>query len=477
MRHHQAIARLAALAALASAPAQDAIELGTGLHLFVDDTLVERVENLQWVLHEPARREVGIVFDAPWEGPQTGYATVLRDPSGEFRLYYRGGGDETTREVTCLATSADGITWTRPTLGLFEFDGSTANNIVWTGDRPSYDESHNFSPFVDTNPAAAPTERYKAVGFRRREDGGGEPQRMLSVLGSADGIHWRRLTEEPPVGPGAFDSLNVPFWDPNVGRYVCYARLARHGLRSIQRFTSENFLEWSSPEVLEFDPPQTEHYYTNGITLYPRSPGLYLGFPMRFVPSRRRIGAEERAIDGTSDAVLITSHDGLHFDRFFRTAFIRPGLDPANWGSAHGNNTPATGLLETAPGELSIYWIENCATTPRLRRGTLRTDGFASLHAADATGEVVTKPLVLAGRTLVLNCSTSAAGSVRVEVQSASGEPLVGFSLADCLEIYGDEIERPVIWAGGGELASLTVSPVRLRFALRDADLYAFAVR
>jgi hypothetical protein len=90
---------------------------------------------------------------------------------------------------------------------------------------------------------------------------------------------------------------------------------------------------------------------------------------------------------------------------------------------------------------------------------------------------LVTKPLAFAGQLLEINYSTSAAGSVRVEIQDASGRPLPGFSLADCPEIIGDEIERAVQWKRGADVSSLARKPVRLRFVLKDADLFAIQFR
>jgi hypothetical protein len=107
-------------------------------------------------------------------------------------------------------------------------------------------------------------------------------------------------------------------------------------------------------------------------------------------------------------------------------------------------------------------------------RHTLRADGFASVTAPFRGGEVVTHPLRFSGRRLVLNVSTGAAGSLRVELQDAAGKPLPGFGLADCREVVGDDLERTVTWAGGADLAALRGTPVRLRWVLKDADLYAF---
>ncbi len=108
-----------------------------------------------------------------------------------------------------------------------------------------------------------------------------------------------------------------------------------------------------------------------------------------------------------------------------------------------------------------------------LSRYKLRLDGLASLHAPYRGAEMTTKVLRFAGHRLELNYSTSAAGSIRVEVQQADGSPVRGFALADCREIIGDRIERDVEWIAGHDLASLAGKPVRLRFQLKDADLFA----
>jgi hypothetical protein len=108
-----------------------------------------------------------------------------------------------------------------------------------------------------------------------------------------------------------------------------------------------------------------------------------------------------------------------------------------------------------------------------VRRYTLRPDGFASLAAPTSGGEMVTKPLVFQGRRLAVNFSTSAAGGMRVEIQDQQGKPIPGFALADCGELFGDALERSVVWRGGPDVSKLAGQPVRLRFVLHDADLFA----
>ena len=115
-----------------------------------------------------------------------------------------------------------------------------------------------------------------------------------------------------------------------------------------------------------------------------------------------------------------------------------------------------------------------------MERMTLRTDGFASLRARYSGGEVLTKPPKFEGSNLVLSFATSAAGSIRLEIQDANGNPLPGFALEAPPLIFGDEIEHTVRWerthakaASDKPLARIAGKPVRLRFALKDADLYS----
>jgi hypothetical protein len=469
---------LSAVSAAAGAGGAGTRALGSGRGLFFDDGLIQSVRGTRLQLHSPACREVVLTFDAAWEGGQSGYMTVCRAPEG-YRLYYRGGGD-LGREYTCVAFSKDAIHWTRPSLKLVEFRGSNDNNIFWTGkERKAYCESHNFSPFKDLNPAARPDEAWKAVSSTRLERGG---KNVLVGFVSPDGIHWRRVRSEPLITQGAFDSQNVAFWDVVARRYVCYSREAQQGKRSVNRCTSPDFLNWTRPELLDFGSSPVEHFYTNGIVQYERQPEVYIGLPMRFIPpqERDRVGFEPRRTDGLSDAVFISSHDGMHWNRPFMEAFIRPGPDPLNWGGAHGNSTPAWGVLQTSATELSVFWAEHYDNypadkiIPRLVRGTLRLDGFVSVNAPYTGGEFTTHPFTFTGRQLVLNCSTSAVGTIQVEIQDGEGKPVSGHALEECPEIWGDEMERKVGWKTGADVGALAGKPVRLRFRMKDADLYSF---
>jgi len=447
-----------------------ALQLGSRLELFVDDWLVERLRGASLLLHHPAPREVATTFTKPCEGNTSYYWRVFED-GDLFRMYYRGSHfrwrtRQTLHQVVCYAESKDGVRWTKPELGLVEFRGSKRNNIIWDGVG-----SHNFSPFKDTNPNCRPEQRYKAFGSIR----GG-----LVAFASPDGIRWQPIRDEPVITEGAFDSQNLAFWDEVRGRYVDFHRGFRNGVRDIMTCTSDDFVHWTEPQWLDFGDAPYEHLYTNAAVPYYRAPHIFLGFPKRFLPSRQKV--LDHPYPGVSDGVLMTSRDGGERWRRWQEGFLRPGPMRERWWQR--NNGIAWGVLVTKPprpgmpDELSLYSAENYYIGPcRLRRFTLRIDGFVSVHAPYSGGEMLTKPLTFTGRELVLNYATSAAGSVRVEIRDPEGKPIPGFTLRNCPEIYGDEIEHVVTWRAGTDVSRLAGKPVRLRFLLKDADLYSIRFR
>src|SRR5262249_6621352 len=152
--------------------------------------------------------------------------------------------------------------------------------------------------------------------------------------------------------------------------------------------------------------------------------------------------------------------------------FIRPGVGLENWVSR--TNYPALGVVPTGAAEMSLFANQNYGQpTAHLRRYSLRTDGFVSVSAPYDGGELLTNPIVFTGKELTLNFAPSAAGSVRVEITNSVGLPLLNFALADSVETIGNDLDRPVRWKSGSDLNSLAGKAVRLRFVLKDADVYS----
>jgi hypothetical protein len=440
--------------------------IGLRLELLVDDYLIDTMQGVALQLHSPVLRETVLTFDRPWEGPVSFAPNVRRD-GDRFRMWYRAGGDADQR--LAYAESADGIAWERPNLGLVEYQGSRENNILLEGAH-----AQGVSVFIDGNPAAPADARYKAIGIGPKVDG----RATLRGFASPDGLRWRMVADPLMIAPDDerpwFDSQNLAFWNSHTGRYELYARgWVAPRIRWIRRSLSADFANWSELEFIDAGDTPYEHLYENSTTPYFRAPHILLAFPKRFVPDRK-VRADWH--DGLSDGVFMSSRDGLHWDRRFMEAFLRPGPDPDNW--TERNMYVGPGIVETGPAELSLYVVEHYRhPTARIRRATIRTDGFVSANARYAGGELLTHPLIFDGSRLTINYATSAVGSVRVELQEADGRPIAGYALDDADEIYGDEIARDVTWRGSADLAALAGRPIRLRIALKDADLYAIQFR
>jgi len=99
---------------------------------------------------------------------------------------------------------------------------------------------------------------------------------------------------------------------------------------------------------------------------------------------------------------------------------------------------------------------------------------LVSVRAPLSGGTLLTKPLAFDADQLEINFSTSAAGSIAVEIQNEDGQPIPGFTLADCNLQSGDQLDRTVSWKSGTDVRGLAGKPIRLRFEMKDADLYLF---
>ena len=486
-----------ATAAQASTGSDEITAIGSERQLFLDDQwLIASMDNVELMVHQPVRRELSDIRNRAWEGAGSKFHTVIYDPvEKNYRMYYVATPGEnicpweTKNMNVCYLESQDGIHWPYRPLHLEEWGGSRENNIV-------VKFAMNFNPFIDSNPAAIPEERFKAVA---NGTGGG-----MCVWTSADGIHWIPKNNREPVfspdTPNALDSQNVAFWSNTENKYVLYYRVwDPRGFRSVERAVSDDFIHWTKERMIDVPAdqvPKTGHgeFYTNQIIPYYRAPQIYIGFPARYndngitesfklLPEQEereiRMKVSPRFGTVTPDSIYFVSRDGYNF-RLSNDVFLAPGLKTMyNWG--YGDNYIGHGIVETDSleedegRELSIYATESSFTgyDIRCRRYTLRIDGFASLHAKTRPGLVVTKPLTFTGKELSLNIATSGYGTAYVEICEPDGTPIPGFGKEDCDVIYGDTLDRRVSWKGSKDVSSLSGKPVVLKFYLCETDLYS----
>jgi len=500
----------------AAAVSGEPLRIGSDKQLFIgpwakdgrDAHLVASMKNVTMTMHEaiPTGERL-FELDRPWEGKWIVDMrfTVLKDRD-RFRLYYCAMPkhpklwEEAHCRIVCYAESTDGIHWTKPNLGLWRWNGSRDNNILVPNDDFKYvfSEAEGCWVFIDPH-AKDPNERYKMLLKIAPVRGSKEKAPMLGkgqyMFTAPDGIHWK-LWRKRKINPGASDAKFSMFWDDRIGRYVVYSRMKRRekggSFRFVGRMESEDFDRWSKEKpVIATDaidlagssPGRSRvDVYDPHISKYTEAPNVYVAlanmlYHWKADTSPRCLGM----LPGTMDVQLVTSRDGVHWNRTpRRRPFVRVGPHGSFWSKAIWPN----GSVIRVGDELWVYYNgQNVAhnkeqstvkPTGTYTRAVLRLDGFISARAAYTGGELITRPLVFAGSKLRLNVNTGAGGTVRVEMQDASGKPIRGFTAADCDEINGNYIRVDVTWQGKPNLSALAGKPVRLRFVMRDTDLYSF---
>lgn len=473
------------------------IDLGSRRELFADSLLIDRLKKASLQMHEPQPQEVVLRHDRPWEGPFCLYHTIIHD-GDRYLLYYRGWQMPSEPAVYCVAVSNDGIHFDRPHMGMHAWHGSRQNNIILA--REPF--THTVAPFIDARPGVPEEQRYKALSRNLTcPDSQGKRNASLHGFVSADGVNWDLLGDEPLITDGLFDSQNVGFWSEAENQYVAYYRTfslqegikedhrgpttTATSLRRIKRATSKDFIHWEPGVVMDYrqDGRQApaEEFYINQTRPYFRAPHIYVALPARFMAQRtaitpaeaEQISVHQTQLTACSDACFMTTRPGrTWYERTFMEAFIKPRIGAGHWSARC--NYPVDGVVQTGPEEMSLYVCEHYAQPGnQVRRYSLRLDGFASVRAPHSGGELITKPVVFSGAQLELNYATSAAGSLRVEIRDGDGKPIPGYTLRESVDIFGNRIAGRAAWKHGTDVSPLSGRPVKLRFVMRDADLYS----
>lgn len=451
--------------------------VGSEKQLLIDDLLFDQSAGIRFVVHPPRKtHEQSLIRDRPWESATLNWFNVMRD-GGKYRMWYEcydidgwPTGDDTS---FCYAESADGIHWTKPELGLFEYQGNNQTNILFRliGQNGYRSRVHGVGIFKD--PTAPPEQRYKAVS-QGIFDGVGSPPHRIAGMVSADGLSWTRLAE--PVCNVFADSQDSAFWDPTRGVYMLYGRVAGNG-RAIGVSESRDFTNFPPLKLaLQTDPkqmPQSDLYNPAAIK-YPFAAHAYFMFPSLFQHQTE-----------TLDIRLAVSRDGIHWSfPQIDTPFIPLGT-AGEFDS--GSLYMGQGMIQVG-NELWQYYggsrlthsqggLENVRKPDGSRifsRVISRLDGFVSADAPQEGGSFTTIPLTCNGNLLKLNATVRDGGSIRIGLLDEAGQPIAGRSVEDCPPITGDQMDTVVRWKDGADIMAQSTKPVRLKIELRNASLYAF---
>lgn len=467
------------LPAAAGEPASEGrtgfLAVGSEKQLFIDRLFFETSRDITLKVH-PARKthERNVQGDRPWESVTLGWFSVM-DDAGRYRMWYECydadgwvGPDDTS---FCHAESDDGIHWTKPDLGLFTYQGSKQNNILFRmiGPKGGHSRVHGANVFKDS--AASPDARYKAISqgiwpaF--------SPPHRITGMYSADGISWRRYPK--PICDQFADSQYTGLWDDRLGKYVIYGRVGGRG-RSLGRSESDNFDHFGNLQrVLQTDdddPPESD-LYNSAAMKYPYAANVYLMFPSLFQHKPQ-----------TLDIRLAVSRDGIHWTRPQRVPFIGLGkkgdFDGGSLYMGQGLIRKGNELWQYFSGSATRHdedQFENRNKPDLARvysRVVSRLDGFVSAEAPQSGGAFTTPLMTFTGQVLTLNAQVRPGGSLRVGLLDEKGAPVKGRSIEDCTTITGDHVRALVGWKTGHDLSPLVGKPTRMHVEMSNTSLYAF---
>ncbi|MBN1421365.1 MAG: alpha-galactosidase [Planctomycetes bacterium] len=451
----------------------EVLPIDVGRQLFIDDYLIESTD-LRRTFHTAEFHPASPVLrpDRPWESDTVSQGHpaptamvfsdgVWYDPQDRlFKMWYMGGYVKST----CYATSRDGIRWEKPAL-----DVVPGTNIVEPNDRDSA------TVWLDLR-EPDPARRYKLFLSRRHG-----PSRALSISFSRDGIHWG----EPVAWSGPCGDRTTVFHDPFRDAWVYSIRDYVPGDGRVRRRAmSPDVLagaRWEAGEPIPWvgadrlDPPREDlkgkpELYNLDAVAYE---SLLLGL-FTIWPGQPRDRAKPNYV------ALGFSRDGFHWQRPDRRPFIGVSEKRGDW---NWGNVQSAGGGCLVVGDRLYFYVSGRAGVPgspasgtcATGLATLRRDGFASLDADPDGGTVTTRPVRFSGKHLFVNAD-AARGELRVEVLDAGGGVIAPFARDACAPVRADATLAEVRWEGAADLSAVAGRPVRLRFLLRDARLFAFWV-
>ncbi len=488
--------------------------------------------------------------ERPWE-KSIQWVSVYKDPrTGKLQMWYqgysgKGAEDKRFKSVVAYAESTDGMTWVKPALKLFPYKTRgfdvEESNIVLVGAEDGYGDRYANSVVVNPNEPDA-KKRYKMAFY---DWAGGEGEKGVAGLNAAfspDGIHWTRQPgvlmpmsfgakeQQPPFEdesvyfhlknpdgrewrqwryPASLsDALDV-LWDVRLQKYVIYGKMWINGpagginwKHGMGRSESADFLKWSKPQLVlypdEKDPAQME-FHTSPVFI---RHGVYLSLNQLFTRE-----------NGTMDNELISSRDGLRWDRtfahqsvirrggkkFFDASFLLTNGNPIEMGDEiwfyYGGNRgivrfPNEDEKDMPPDKATKYnsgvglakikkdRFVGIAPDPKAAlRNWNPNDPDRKPEPPDNTiGQVTFKARDLGKvKALKLNAKTEEKGSVRVEILNDSGYRVHGFSRDEAVPITGDNVAFDVAWKDKA-LTDLAPGKYMIRIHLDKAEIFSLTL-
>jgi hypothetical protein len=456
------------------------INLNSRKHLFIDDVLIDKINDVRFVVNPPRKAEIVM---KNIQGSFRKHLNVIEDENGLLRMY-----NSVDDDYLAVRTSRDGINWDIPNLPEGKY--KEHSNIV------IHESTGMGMVFMDPN--APKDEKWKYLsGFHSRG---------VFLYTSTDGYNFKR--KKTAVLPFWAGSQSNIFYDEQQQKYISYHRA--DFARGVGRATQREFVMTETTDLLkpwpfrpsteqegidlakkrriketpfyldnglltpggfafeypnvfkpidDYDPIDTDLYVPKAIK-YPWAPDVYLAFPVMYFhykkssPLARSILGDKKYNRGSGplETQLSVSRDAINWKRYPRPVYV--GIGPHAGRDVHTVYI-AQGMVRRGNEIWQYYFGETQYHSSHFQdnagRGVYRLvqrlDGFVSIDSPyEKEGTIITKPIIFKGKRLHINIDTDATGYAQVGFLDENGLPIAGWSIDDCIYINGDFIEHEVEW-------------------------------
>ena len=467
------------------------------------------MHNLHRKVNQAVKHPEPVVkLDAPWDTEKMesfNYNNVLYDADEKlFKMWYVVMGQRPDEfwergRKTAYATSKDGIHWEKPIMNMVEVRGSRENNYI-------IPEMLNMTYTIIDDPSDLPARRFKMIFQVDSEEMRWSRFHIpLCLAYSADGITWDRPTHVNPILRGLSDAGWGFIYDPHRRKYQLYTRRVPNLPRDISLYESYDLVNWEDRGRIlvpgdRYDPPELFNF--QGMT-----PFLYEDFCLGLLNTQYSLPASESyevfhappadwpaKTLGHVDVQLAYSRDGVQW--------LRP-KDRSPIVPCGGPGSPDEGVIfipsanpPVINGETYIYYTAvkyqhndrtqkaymqkhnynmRDATTCMLAK--MPEDHWVSLDAGSREGWFLARPYAPPARLLVN--ADAAGGSVEAEFLTPYGQPVPGFTRADCIGTTADGKDQEIRWkgdAGPRDMLETHRGGLCLKFYLKNTKLYSYSL-
>ena len=301
------------------------------------------------------------------------------------------------------------------------------------------------------------------------------------VIVSEDGLHWQLHPDYQWARPGFQpEPPYFGFYNSNTNNHHMTLRPG-WGDRRVAMQTTENFLDWSSPELLlQMDPldEAAMGFYAMPVVSVGH---MYVGLMWTFHNSSSRLVDSFNLYFGKMDNQFTYSYDGIRFNRGLRKSFIKLNPFPKHGSTQlrtysiieHGDKVRFySGAVRAPHGMERVVQVPGMPTKAIVMH-QMRKDSWMYLQSKGHWAKILTKPMAIFSDEIYLNAQAPF-GEIRYQLTDEKSVPIQGFTFNNCKPLkLEDQMKWPLRWEGSS-LDQIKGKVVRLEMEFHNANIYAF---